>query len=172
MTIRAIPIATWSRPATRGSPVPKIETLPFRPPRRGNALATSVLPELVMNLSFDRRTRAWRRLFSLTLPAAIALGSFSASTAPAAIPPSEKLLPDDTLMMVTTPDFAKLRGLYRTAPQLQLWNDPAMKPFRDKFMSRLNDELLEPLERELGVQFDDYTNLPQGQLTFAVTQNG
>lgn len=122
-----------------------------------------------MKNSFDWRNRSLRGLFFLTLPAALALSSFAA-TAP--IPPPEKLLPDDTLALLATPDFAKLRGLYRTSPQLQLWNDPAMKPFREKFMSKLNGELLEPLERELGVRFDDYTNLPQGLLTIAVTQNG
>src|SRR5438270_250468 len=29
-----------------------------------------------------------------------------------------------------------------------------------------------PLERELEVKLDDYASLPQGQVTFAVTQNG
>ena len=90
----------------------------------------------------------------------------------AAIPSVEKLLPDDTLIMVTAPDFGKLREIYKTSPQTQLWNDPAMKPFKDKFLSKLKEEFVQPLERELGVRLDDYLNLPQGQLTFAVTQNG
>src|SRR6185312_8741578 len=29
-----------------------------------------------------------------------------------------------------------------------------------------------PLERDLGVKLSDFSDLPQGQLTFAVTQNG
>ncbi len=96
----------------------------------------------------------------------------AALTAPAAIPAPEKLLPDDTLVVVTAPDFAKLRAVYKSSPQAQFWDDPAMKPFKDNFLSRWREEFLEPLERDLGVHFDDYGELPQGQVTFAVTQNG
>src|SRR6185312_4742157 len=90
----------------------------------------------------------------------------------AAVPPVEKLLPDDTLFMATTPDFTKAREQYRASSQTQLWNDPAMKPFKEKFMAKLNETLIRPLEKDLGVKFEDYTNLAQGQITFAITQNG
>lgn len=93
-------------------------------------------------------------------------------TASAAIPSVEKILPNDTLLVVTTPDFAKLRDVYHTSPQTQLWEDPAMRPFKDKFMSKLSEDLIQPLEKDLGVHFSDYTNLLQGQITFAITQNG
>jgi hypothetical protein len=95
-----------------------------------------------------------------------------AITAFGAVPPVEKLLPEDTLAMVTTPDITKARDTYHNAPQSQLWNDPAMKPFQDKFMAKLNENLIGPLEKDLGVKFTDYTNLLQGQITLAVTQNG
>ncbi|MFO1477950.1 MAG: hypothetical protein U1F98_15045 [Verrucomicrobiota bacterium] len=103
--------------------------------------------------------------------AAALLGAAAGAVA-APIPPAEKLLPDDTLVMFTVPDFAKLRTLTAASPQTQAWNDPAMKPFRDKFMAKLQEQVVAPLERELGAKLDDYTSLPQGQLTFAVTQNG
>lgn len=90
----------------------------------------------------------------------------------AVILPAEKLLPDDTLIVVGTPDFPALREFYRTSPQTRFLNDPAMKPFTDKFVAKIQEELVQPLERELGVKFDDYADLPQGQLTFAITQNG
>jgi hypothetical protein len=87
----------------------------------------------------------------------------------AAVPPAEKLLPDDTLIVVGTPDFSALREFYKTSPQTRLLNDPAMKPFKDKFISKLKEEFVEPLEHELGIKFQDFGNLPQGQVTFAVT---
>jgi hypothetical protein len=93
-------------------------------------------------------------------------------TASAGIPSVEKILPDDTLLLVTTPDFAKLRETYHASPQTQLWDDAAMRPFKEKFLSKLSENLIQPLEKDLGVQFSDYTNLPQGQITFAITQNG
>jgi hypothetical protein len=90
----------------------------------------------------------------------------------AGIPAPEKLLPDDTLLMVTAPDFAKLSAIWEKLPQMQLWKDPAMKPFRDNFTAKWNDEFVKPLERELDIKGEDYTSLLQGQLTFALTQNG
>ncbi|HZQ45822.1 MAG TPA: hypothetical protein VFC07_02325 [Verrucomicrobiae bacterium] len=90
----------------------------------------------------------------------------------AAVLPAEKLLPDDTLMMFTIPDFAKSREIYKNAPQGQFWSDPSMKAFKDKFMGKLKSEYISPLEHDLGIHFDDYTSLPQGQFTLAMVQNG
>jgi hypothetical protein len=105
----------------------------------------------------------------LALLAALGASLFSTF---AAIPSCEKLLPDDTLIVVTVPDFAKMREIYQSSPQARLWNDPAMSSFKDNFLSQLKEDLVQPLERELGVHLDTYTSLPQGQLTFAITQNG
>ena len=90
----------------------------------------------------------------------------------AAIPPAERLLPADTLLVVTAPDCTKVSAIYQKSPPAQLWNDPAMKPFRDKFITKWKDEFIAPLERDLGVKLDDFGALLQGQLTFAVTQEG
>jgi len=90
----------------------------------------------------------------------------------AAIPPAESLLPADTLLLLTVPDFSKMREAARLSPQWLFWNDPAMKPFHDKFMAGWNEQFVAPLEQDLGIRLDDYTGLLQGQLTFAVTQNG
>jgi hypothetical protein len=65
-----------------------------------------------------------------------------------------------------------LREVAGKSPQSQFWNDPAMKPFRDKFMAKWAEEFVQPLERDLGVKFDDYSALLQGQVTLAVTQEG
>jgi hypothetical protein len=90
----------------------------------------------------------------------------------AAILPPEQLLPADTLAVFTVPDVVKASNALTNEPSTQLWSDPALKPFRDKFVNKLNEELLKPLERELGVKFADYSGLAQGQWTVAVVQNG
>lgn len=90
----------------------------------------------------------------------------------AAVPTPDKLLPDDTLAVITAPDFTKLREAWKKLPQGQLWNDPAMKPFRERLVSKWNEEVVKPLERDLGIKFDDYLALLQGQVTLAVLQNG
>src|SRR5438128_1183758 len=86
----------------------------------------------------------------------VALFASYALNVSAAIPAVEKILPDDTLVVLTTPDYTKLREIYRTSPQTQFWNDPAMKPFKDKFLSKFSEDLLQPLERDLGIHFTDY----------------
>ena len=90
----------------------------------------------------------------------------------AAVPPPEKLLPADTLGVITVPDCAKARTAYEANASSQLWRDPAMKPFTEKLMNKVNEEFITPLERRLGVKFADYNGLAQGQFTFAVIQNG
>jgi hypothetical protein len=107
-----------------------------------------------------------------TFLAALAVGMAMAIPARAAVPPPESLLPADTLFFVTVPDFSVLRVAAKQSPGWLFWTDPAMKPFHDKFMAGWNSDFVGPLERDLGVQFDNYASLPQGQLTFAMTQNG
>ena len=88
------------------------------------------------------------------------------------VPPPEKLLPDDTLVLVTAPDYSKLRAIWDKQPQKRLWDDPAMKPFRDHFVTKWKEEFVKPLERELDIKMEDYTSLLQGQVTLALTQDG
>jgi hypothetical protein len=90
----------------------------------------------------------------------------------AAVPPAENLLPSDTLFFLAIPDCAALRTAAHQSPQWLFWSDPAMKPFHDKFMGKFEESFIAPLEQSLGVKLADFADLPQGQLTFAVTQNG
>ncbi len=95
-----------------------------------------------------------------------------AISARAQVPPAEKLLPNDTLMLFSVPDAAKFRSVFKSSCYGQLWNEPSMKPFKDKFTTKFMSDVVSPLEKEFGVNFSDYTAMAQGQFTFAVTQNG
>jgi hypothetical protein len=97
---------------------------------------------------------------------------FAAVRCFAAVPPAEKLLPADTLGFLTVPDWGRAQTNFSTSALGQLWNDPSMKAFKEKFLERFNNDTVKPLEKELGLKFSDYTSLAQGQLTIAVTQNG
>ena len=90
----------------------------------------------------------------------------------AAVPPAENLLPADTVGFLTVPDCSALRTAAKTSPQLLFWNDPAMKPFHDKFMSKLTETFAAALEKDLGLKIADFADLPQGQFTIALTANG
>jgi len=112
------------------------------------------------------------RCFLANIVAAFAVIVSLAASTKSAVPPAERLLPDDTLFVLTAPDFTRLQGLWEKMPQRQLWNDPSMKRFRDDFAAKWQDQFLKPLERELDIKHEDYTGLLQGQLTIALTQNG
>jgi hypothetical protein len=90
----------------------------------------------------------------------------------AAIAPAENLLPADTLAFFTIPDTAALRASCKNAPQIQFWNDAAMRPFHDKFMAKLTEKFIAPLEADLGLKVADFLALPQGQFTVGLTVNG
>ena len=90
----------------------------------------------------------------------------------AAIPPAEDLLPSDALLVFSVPDCSVMRDTAQQSPQWMLWNDPAMKSFRNDFTAKWNQKFVAPLEDSLGVKIADYLPLLRGQLTFAITQNG
>ena len=104
--------------------------------------------------------------------AAVTIFLATTSLLRAAIPPAENLLPADTLALFAVPDCTAARIAAKQSPGWLFWGDPAMKPFHDKFMAKWNDQFIAPLERDLGVKIADFTDLPQGQFTLAVTANG
>ena len=106
-------------------------------------------------------------MLGLGLAASLSFAAF----ARAAVPPADKLLPADTTVVITAPDWPKLSAIYRNSAYGRFWNDPATKPLKDHFISKWQEELLRTLERELSVSFDSYASLPQGQLTLALTKN-
>lgn len=110
-----------------------------------------------------------RMLKLVSAQAALIFGGALALSA--ATPPPEKLLPADTLGVFSIPDFARAKASLTRAPMAQLWNDREMQAFREKFLEKLKNDVITPLERELGIKFDDYTALAQGQLTLALTRN-
>lgn len=83
----------------------------------------------------------------------------------AAVPPPDKLLPSEAFMVFTAPNWAATKKA--GGPMMQLWNDPAMKPFKEKLLAKWKSDLVEPFERELGIKFGDYSGLAQGQITWA-----
>lgn len=90
------------------------------------------------------------------------------STLRAAVPPAAQLFPQDTLLLVTVPDWTTARTTFDSGNYGQLWNDPSMRPFREK----LEHTLREKLEQEVGLSLADYAPLLQGQVSFGVVQSG
>jgi hypothetical protein len=116
------------------------------------------------------------RLFTHTVLTSVlvlaAAGWFTSSGLQAQTPSSAQLLPADTLLVISIPDWKEASEQYARSPLGQLWQDPAVKAFKNKFLEKLEKELAGPLQQELGIRFPDYLGLVQGQITFAVTRNG
>jgi hypothetical protein len=120
----------------------------------------------------DNKTKNAMRIDN-AIPRALALlgcAVFLALGASGAVPPPDKLLPAETLALLTVTDVAKARSTYGRWATIQLWNDPALKPFKDKFMGKLTNEVVAPLEKAFGLKFSDYSGLAQGQCTLAWTK--
>ena len=102
----------------------------------------------------------------------LAIVSLATCARGAEVPVVEKLLPADTLLLVSTPDFSKASAAFRQAPLEQFWNDPAMQPFRQKFEKKFREDVIDSMEKELGIRVADYMSLAQGQLSLAMVQDG
>jgi hypothetical protein len=92
--------------------------------------------------------------------------------AQAAVPPAEQLLPEDTLAALVLPDYAKIEASEKNSPMAVLWQDPALRPFKDKLLTKLTNDVMVPIEKELGIKLADYCSLTRGQFTMAITRNG
>jgi len=109
------------------------------------------------------------RPYSQTVTGLILGLLLTAATSQAATLPAEKLLGPDTLAVVTVPDWVKAEKESANSPGRLFWGDESMKAIKDKFVAQVRKELIEPLEKELGITFKDYAGLAQGQVTFAFT---
>ncbi len=80
----------------------------------------------------------------------------------------EKILPSETILMFTTPDIDKAIQLSKQSPQGKFWDDPSIQAAKEKFLNKWKTEVVEPLEKELGIKFSDYSGIASGQLTIAI----
>lgn len=87
-------------------------------------------------------------------------------------PTPDRLLPADTLGVFTIPDMVRARHMSERSASMQLWGDPSMKAFTDKFLTKFQEEVIQPFEKESGIQLTNYLGLAQGQVTLALTRNG
>ncbi len=95
-----------------------------------------------------------------------------AGAAQAAIPSPAKLLPKDTLFVLSVPDWAKASDSMSGSSGGRLWSDPSMKAFRDNFEKKFSEKVVGTLEKDLGIKMSDYTGLARGQMTLAIVQDG
>jgi hypothetical protein len=111
---------------------------------------------------------AKRAILRLALVGWLALSGFSgltANLAQAAAPP-ERVLPDSTVFLVKVADIKALREAFRQSQYGQLWDDPALKDFRDDIAGKLKDTS-NKLKEKIGVTLAELLDIPQGYLAIA-----
>jgi Protein of unknown function (DUF3352) len=83
----------------------------------------------------------------------------------AATPP-EKILPDSTIAFVKINNAAALRQAFLQSQYGQLWNDPAVKLWKDDILDRV-DAASKTLKEKIGVTYQELFELPQGPTAIA-----
>jgi len=112
------------------------------------------------------------RVSAFVLSGAVALWLAGWWGGRAAVPPPEQLLPSDTLFVVTVPDWTQFLQHWNQSSIGRLAQDPAMQKFVDRIKTKLQAEVVKPLEEKLGLRLSDFRSLLQGQITLAISQAG
>jgi hypothetical protein len=99
---------------------------------------------------------------------AAALGALSSPGRAAEVLPSAQLLPADTLGYLTIHDVPRFKEAWGETQYGRLMADPAMQPFLEDIKVHFN-EMLAGLEQEVGLSAAELYELPQGQVTLALT---
>src|SRR6266849_4375379 len=89
------------------------------PGERGGACPAIASARRRMRGNRTRDQKVLRMYPNLIAAALVGIWCCLSWTSSAALPPASRLLPEDTLGMVTAPDFQKLWGLYKASPQGQ-----------------------------------------------------
>ncbi len=95
------------------------------------------------------------------------MGTALSSGSAMAVAPPERVLPDSTIFVFKLNDAKKFREAFRGSHYGQLWNDPAMKDFRDDLAQKLED-VSKQLREKIGLGLGEILELPQGPVTVAV----
>ena len=93
------------------------------------------------------------------------ISGLTANLAQAAAPP-ERVLPDSTVFLLKVNNVTALKEGFRQSQYGQLWNDPALKDFREDITAKLK-ETSNTLKEKIGVTLLELLDLPQGPLSIA-----
>ncbi len=94
------------------------------------------------------------------------LSLVSAQDQAVAATPVEKMLPDSTIALVKINNSAALREAFQQSQFGQLWNDPAVKAWKNDVIERV-DDASKTLKEKVGVTYRELFDLPQGPSSIA-----
>jgi len=85
----------------------------------------------------------------------------------AALPPSAKLLPENTWAFISIPHTEHAKEQLSKG-MLQLWMAPPMQVFREHVETQINERFLTSLKKEVGIDLAQWNLLAKGQTTLAL----
>lgn len=87
------------------------------------------------------------------------------------LPPIEKMLPQDTLLLVKVDNFTTLLEQFKKTDLYGLYNDPSMQPFIANAKKTIIEKINEASESEILKSITDANLLPTGKTAFALMLN-
>ncbi len=107
------------------------------------------------------------RLLHWVFAAVAAVVLATGSTAVAAVPPAENLVPDTTEGFLAVGSMDELKAAWNKTQLGQLMNDPVMKPFMDSFREQMTERWTKS-HRKLGITWDDLDGVPTGEVSLSM----
>jgi hypothetical protein len=107
------------------------------------------------------------RLFGRCFLGAVVAVSIVAALAEAR-PSALKLLPEETLLLVRTPNAGELFERFRDTQTGRMVRDPQLAPFIERLYGSAGDLYAEKVAELLGVSWEELQELPQAEVAFAI----
>ena len=83
-------------------------------------------------------------------------------------PSAMKLFPEETLLLVRTPNVGELLERLRDTSTGRMVRDPQLKPFVERMYGSAGDLYTEKVAEWLGVSWEELKDLPRAELAFAI----
>ncbi len=99
---------------------------------------------------------------------AVVLGGLLAAPALAERPSAMKLFPEETLLLVRTPNAGELFERVRDTATGRMVRDPRVAPLVERLYGTAGDLYAKELAEKLGVSWDELQNLPRAEVAFAI----
>ncbi len=106
-----------------------------------------------------------KNILRLSLVVLVIAGS--ACFAQTKLPKTAKFLPKDSVIVFNIEDYAALQKSFEGSNFYKFWNDPAMKPFVEKFNKACDSKMQGGQQEYLIEIFKDPNSFPQGRIAFA-----
>jgi hypothetical protein len=90
------------------------------------------------------------------------------NAAASARPSAMKLFPQETLLLLRTPNIHELLDRFQDTNGGRMYRDPQLKPFLERLYGGAGDFYKQKVEGVLGVPWEDLQKLPQGEAAFAI----